>query len=157
MRYNQMSCGIGTGGNLAHKHTLGELRAHLLYKGLTDKQKTFLEAYIETGDKMESARRAYGDVKSLENMAWRALNTPNIRKLLTYYHGQEAGGGAMSRSELLMLISERLRDKDTSGGDFRKLAELLVAMKFKGGAGPAEAEAEPETIDDLVKKLEGKE
>lgn len=144
---------------MAAKHTLAELQAHLLYKGLTDKQKRFVDSYIASGDKATAVRAGYGEMseESVKRMGYACLNAPSIRKLLTYYYGQDMGGGAMNRSELLMLISARLRDDATKAPDFCKLAEMLIELKFQGGTvAVSEDENEPSSIDELVKKLEGK-
>lgn len=144
------------------------LKRHPLWSQLTTRQQNFVLFYIEhDGDRIAAAKLAYrpkGD-KSADGMAHRLLKVFPIRKLLSIYFGYEIEGSPLSRSEMILLLSDRLRSTDCADREWHNLAAMYLGLKgWKIRPAPVKKVKEPEVVeaekaveenlDDVVLRLE---
>jgi hypothetical protein len=111
--------------------TLEGLKTHPLWEQLTEKQATFLEQFILTGNKVESALEAYDTTSrtSAVALAHTALKGYEVKTLLSLYRGYSIRGSHVTRTELLSLISDRLRSEKLSISEFRNLSAVYADVK----------------------------
>lgn len=93
---------------------------------LTPKQRAFVIAYRETGNGVESARRAGydGNDNTLRNVASENLTKPNIKKALRELDLADKPKIA-SANEVLEILTEMARDRDYFPPARVKASELL--------------------------------
>lgn len=149
----------------ANYRTVEGIKTHPLYRLITTKQQQFLIAYIESsGDRAHAAEVAYAAAKP-DLTGKKVLQSAYVRELIAAYYGYKADMTAMNKSELIGLISARLRRGDCPHAVFNSLADKLIILtsrkpKNNGGGRPKNSEREgialeavPE-IDALVKQIE---
>lgn len=103
-----------------------------LWKQLTDKQKKFVEVYLDTDKDHLAATRGSHTVQTEESansIGLRLLKHPAIRQLLGLFYGYDLEGGLVNRSEFLLLLADRLRDVRTPSSDWKSLAQMYRAMR----------------------------
>jgi hypothetical protein len=153
--------------------TIDGLKTHPLWQQLTDKQKTFVLTYIETeGDRLKSAKTAF-DVetdRAAVGMAARLLRNYLVRGVLSAFHGYDIAHSTVGRTELLAIISARLRRTDCPFREFEVLTRMYADIKgWRTNVKPGlkkkvveedeeEEQTAPEVTDifKLVQQLENK-
>jgi hypothetical protein len=73
-----------------------------IYKALTPKQRKFVDAYLETMNSSESARRC-GFKKAVRQQGWRMLTNVDVRAAID----ERLRGAAMSADEVLARLAEQ--------------------------------------------------
>jgi hypothetical protein len=132
--------------------TLDEVKSHPLFAQLTVKQQAFITAYIETKDNVSSIKAAGYTCKldkTADMLARKNLKHPVIKQLIALGLGYETDGGLMSKSELMLRMSEAIRiTKNTT--EFSRLSLLYTYLR-----GWAKPEGMPE-IQKLVERMENR-
>lgn len=100
------------------------------YEKLTEKQKRFIDYYIETANATESARRAGYSVKTAKNIG--AENLTKLNKFIQKKLQEKENSRIASQEEVLEYLTRVMRgeekdqfDLDASLQDRTKCAELL--------------------------------
>ena len=144
---------------------LDGIKTHPLFKNLNEKQQAFFVAYIESNcDRRVAVDASYGEGKSIA-LASKMLGVASIRQLVALYFGYEVDQAPMGKTELLGLISARLRNTESKDSDFAKLADCFLEVKGSraGKAGrPSKEDSEEieeaaeENVNELVLEVERK-
>jgi hypothetical protein len=132
--------------------TLSEVKSHPLFVQLTEKQQAFVIAYIETQDKVASIKTAGYSCKldkTADMLARKNLKHPVIKQLVAMGLGYETDGGLMSKSELMLRMSEAIRVTGNTS-EFSRLCILYTYLR-----GWAKPEGMPE-IQKIVERMENR-
>lgn len=93
--------------------SLEDVKGHPLFVQLTPRQQAFVTHYCETQDKVAAIRAAGYQCKSdqtADMMARKNLKHAVIKQLVAIGLGYEPTGGILSKKEVLLLMSDRLRE-----------------------------------------------
>lgn len=93
------------------------------YEDLTEKQKRFIDYYIETANATESARKAGYSEKTAKNIG--AENLTKLNFFIQERLKSKENSRIASQEEVLEFFSEMLRGKNQDPKDRIKCAELL--------------------------------
>lgn len=135
------------------------IQKHPEFLALTDKQKAFFLKFIDTGSREEAIKAAGYETDDPSTFAARELRKFRIRVLLAAYNGAPEPRGKVTKSELVELISERLRDgRRTTGAEFVKLVELLFNLQGRETPSKSDDEDEVPAADEskLIAEIEKK-
>ncbi len=142
--------------------TLEQLQQHVLFRGLTSQQKQFVLTYCTSGgNKIEATKASYNVTtdKSVNAIASKVLKKPEIKMLLDSFFGNSTDLKPLDKSELLGLMSFRLREPKLSTQSFIVLSKMYVSVQgWTSKAIADEVETvetdEQEDIHKLVQQME---
>lgn len=136
--------------------TIEGLRTHPLWHQLTVKQKTFLEQYIETGDRIQAIRSAFDfkTDKGADLHATRVLKNYAVKTLLAVYYGYEVLGEPLKRQEFLQLVSDRLRDPHIKNSEFCSLARVAADLMAAKPLPQRKVKEDSLSPDVLIRRIE---
>lgn len=110
---------------------LEAVQSHPLFPQLTPKQQLFIVSYVRHQDRYEAINDAGYDSKNKQTadmLARKMLKHPIIKQLIAIGLGYEPTVGVLSKTELLLLMSDQMRQcKNT--GDFFRIASLFADLK----------------------------
>ena len=119
------------------KLNFDELRQQPCYLSLTVPQRALIEAYLQTGSKLEAVKAGYPDasLKSARVMASRLFRSPRIVAVLTL-----AAGGDSGRAQFEIELQRKMRSLKVSKN---QIAALRLYAEIHGFLMPkVEAEVE---------------
>lgn len=134
------------------------MHAHALWSQLTTKQQNFVTLFVDTRDATKAALGSYkcSNNKSAEQLGRVQLRNWKIRKMVAYMGGYDIEGSLVSRSEVLTLISDKLRSQGIEDDNFVKLLNIyteMIGWQPRNRRGKATIDL-PEDIDVTVRKIE---
>jgi hypothetical protein len=136
--------------------TLEGLKKHPMYQQLTDNQRLFLIAYIESDGNRNLATAKVSKTARPDLYAIRNLRLPNIKALLVAYYGKTEDVTPLNKTELKQMLVARLRNPECSDRTFILLLDQyrsLVGTKAPR-TGPELVRPQVDTIDTLVQQIE---
>jgi len=109
-----------------------KMMANPAWEQLTPRQQQFVKLYVTNGgNKMQAVQAVYNhsDERSAESAANKLLRNEAIKKLIRVALGKTFAPGRIDKGEFLVLLAERLRDKNTAAATWIKLAEMQFVMR----------------------------
>jgi hypothetical protein len=130
---------------------LDKVVLHPLFLQLTERQQRFTKSFIETQNNVTAIRASYNcqTDRTADMLARKCLKHPLIKNLVGLALGYEPDGGLMSKSELMLRMSEGIR-KTKNVAEFSRLCVLYTYLR-----GWAKPEGMPE-IQKIVERMENR-
>lgn len=120
-----------------------ELRQHPVFSELTDRQRTLVEIFLETGDREKAARAAYGD----KSPARVLFAKPRVKRCLAVAAGEDS-----TLDELKSDLRKMMRSPKTTP------SQIAAARLYAKLSGFVDSEPEPEgkIVADQVLERDGR-
>jgi hypothetical protein len=130
-----------------------DLSKNSVWAQLTKRQQDWCQSYIETHDPIESVKRTHNvkTQKSAEATAGRLLRNWKILRVLGM-KGLPVEGTPLTKTEALVLMSDRLRDTKTDDMTFVRLMTEFVSL-VGWGKTEAKEKDKPEPVDSFDEVL----
>jgi len=127
---------------------LDSLKIHPAFIALSEKQRSFVVAYIENGqDRNKASELVCADTKDPVASGYQIYRNPRVRRVLNIYY--DVKDEQLGKADFLILLSNSIRD---GGKDQLKAMQLYAEMK--GWLDNPEPEDEPEAPKDYTKELD---